>query len=51
MVHTLHQSRPERTAVLSTQDCHSRARRLYRSLGFADLLTGFSFPGTDPPMW
>jgi GNAT superfamily N-acetyltransferase len=41
--------RLERTAVLSTQDSDSTARRLYRRLGFADLLTGFSFPGTDPP--
>jgi ribosomal protein S18 acetylase RimI-like enzyme len=41
--------RLERTAVLSTQDSDSRARRLYRRLGFADLLTRFSFPGTDPP--
>jgi len=41
--------RLERTAVLSTQDADSTARRLYRRLGFADLLTGFSFPGTDPP--
>ena len=41
--------RLERTAVLSTQDSDSPARRLYRRLGFADLLTRFSFPGTDPP--
>lgn len=41
--------RLERTAVLSTQDSDSTARRLYRRLGFADLMTGFSFPGTDPP--
>ena len=37
--------RPERTAVLSTRDADSRARRLYRTLGFADLLTSFCFPG------
>lgn len=37
--------RPERTAVLSTLDAESRARRLYRSVGFTDLLTGFRFPG------
>jgi GNAT superfamily N-acetyltransferase len=49
MVLALTQSRLERTAVLSTQDSDSPARRLYRRLGFADLLTGFSFPGTDPP--
>lgn len=41
--------RPERTAVLSTQDAESRARRLYRSLGFTDLLTGFRFSGGEPP--
>jgi ribosomal protein S18 acetylase RimI-like enzyme len=41
--------RLERTAVLSTQDADSPARRLYRRLGFTDLITGFSFPGTDPP--
>jgi ribosomal protein S18 acetylase RimI-like enzyme len=39
----------ERTAVLSTQDADSPARHLYRSLGFTDLLTGFSFPGGGPP--
>ena len=42
-------ARPERTAVLSTQDAESRARRLYRSVGFADLLTGFHFSGGDSP--
>jgi ribosomal protein S18 acetylase RimI-like enzyme len=41
--------RPERTAVLSTQDTESRARRLYRGVGFTDLLTGFRFSGTEPP--
>ena len=42
--------RPERTAVLSTRDAETRARRLYRGVGFTDLLTGFSFyPGSDPP--
>ncbi|HEY5987248.1 MAG TPA: GNAT family N-acetyltransferase, partial [Streptosporangiaceae bacterium] len=41
--------RPERTAVLSTMDTHSRARRLYRGLGFDDLVAGFIFPGTDLP--
>ncbi len=40
---------PERTAVLSTQDAESRARRLYRSVGFTDLLTGFRFSGGEPP--
>jgi ribosomal protein S18 acetylase RimI-like enzyme len=42
-------NRPERTAVLSTRDAESTARRLYRGLGFTDLLTGFGFPGDGPP--
>jgi ribosomal protein S18 acetylase RimI-like enzyme len=41
--------RPERTVLLSTADAESRARRLYRSLGFTDLLTGFRFSGMEPP--
>jgi ribosomal protein S18 acetylase RimI-like enzyme len=42
--------RPERTAVLSTRDAETRARRLYRGVGFTDLLTSFSFyPGGEPP--
>lgn len=41
--------RPERTAVLSTADMESRARRLYRRVGFTDLLTAFRFSGGDPP--
>jgi GNAT superfamily N-acetyltransferase len=41
--------RHERTAVLSTQDAESPARRLYRTLGFTDLLTGYAFPGTPVP--
>jgi ribosomal protein S18 acetylase RimI-like enzyme len=41
--------RPERTAVLSTADTESRARRLYRKVGFTDLLTGFRFSGAEPP--
>lgn len=35
------------TAVLSTHDRESPARQLYRSVGFADLLTGFVFPGSS----
>jgi GNAT superfamily N-acetyltransferase len=46
---TLTADRPEHTAVLSTQDSNSPARRLYRSLGFTDLLTTFAFPGGGPP--
>ena len=42
--------RPERTAVLSTRDAETRARRLYLGVGFSDLLTGFAFyPGSEPP--
>jgi ribosomal protein S18 acetylase RimI-like enzyme len=41
--------RPEGTAVLSTADTESRARRLYRGVGFTDLLTGFRFSGGEPP--
>jgi ribosomal protein S18 acetylase RimI-like enzyme len=44
---TLASGRPERTALLSTPDTESPARRLYRGVGFADLLTGFHFsPGS-----
>jgi GNAT superfamily N-acetyltransferase len=49
MLLALTAGRAERTAVLSTQDADSTARRLYRGLGFRDLLTGFSFPGGGPP--
>ena len=35
--------------MLSTQDTESRARRLYRGVGFTDLLTGFRFSGAEPP--
>ena len=41
--------RAERTAVLSTMDANSPARRLYRSAGFTDLLTGYRFSGTPVP--
>ena len=42
--------RPERTALLSTRDADSPARRLYRGVGFTDLLTGFAFfTGGEPP--
>jgi ribosomal protein S18 acetylase RimI-like enzyme len=49
MLLTLTGGRSERTAVLSTQDRESTARRLYRTLGFTDLLTNFIFPGGGPP--
>jgi ribosomal protein S18 acetylase RimI-like enzyme len=41
----LAEGRLERTAVLSTPDRESTARRLYRGLGFEDLLTAYRFPG------
>jgi ribosomal protein S18 acetylase RimI-like enzyme len=41
--------RTEDTAVLSTRDALTPARRLYRSLGFTDLLTDFVFPGGGVP--
>jgi ribosomal protein S18 acetylase RimI-like enzyme len=49
MMLRLTSGRPEPAAVLSTMDANTRARRLYRGLGFTDLLTGFAFPGTDVP--
>ena len=49
MLLSLTAGRPERTAVLSTPDRDSTARRLYRRLGFTELLTGYSFPGGSPP--
>jgi ribosomal protein S18 acetylase RimI-like enzyme len=42
--------RPERTALLSTRDADTPARRLYRGTGFVDLLTAFHFfPSGEPP--
>ena len=49
MVLALAAERVERTAVLSTRDAPTPARKLYRSLGFADLLIDFVFPGGGPP--
>jgi ribosomal protein S18 acetylase RimI-like enzyme len=49
MVLALTAGRSERTAVLSTRDAQTPARKLYYSLGFADLLTDFLFPGGGPP--
>jgi ribosomal protein S18 acetylase RimI-like enzyme len=46
---TLTSDRQERTAVLSTADAPTPARRLYRDVGFSDLLTGFRFSGSEPP--
>lgn len=45
----LTEGRRERTALLSTPDRDTTARRLYRRMGFGDLLTGYSFPGGSPP--
>ena len=41
-------ARPIRSSLLSTRDAATPARRLYHSLGFEDLLTGFLFPGGGP---
>jgi len=49
MLLALADGRNERTAVLSTQDANSPARRLYTDVGFTDLLTGYTFPGADVP--
>jgi ribosomal protein S18 acetylase RimI-like enzyme len=49
MVLGLAADRAERTAVLSTRDAPTPARKLYRSLGFSDLLVDFIFPGGGPP--
>ena len=46
---TLASGRPERTAVLSTADAPTKARGLYRGVGFSDLLTDFRFSGGEPP--
>jgi GNAT superfamily N-acetyltransferase len=48
MMHALTAGRLERVALLSTPDGHTRARRLYHSLGFTDLVPGFAFPGSGP---
>lgn len=49
MLTALTAGRPERTAMLSTPDRDTTARRLYRRMGFTDLVTGYSFPGGSPP--
>jgi len=49
MLMMLTSGRPERTAVLSTPDRDTTARRLYRRLGFSELLASYSFPGGSPP--
>lgn len=49
MLTHLTSGRPELTAVLSTPDRDTTARRLYRRMGFCDLLTGYRFPGGSPP--
>lgn len=48
---TLCSDRPESTVVLSTLDRRPEtpAHRLYRSVGFVDLLSSFEFPGGGPP--
>lgn len=48
LITSLCADRPERTVVLSTLDAQTPARNLYHSLGLADLITGFRFPGGGP---
>jgi GNAT superfamily N-acetyltransferase len=40
---------PYAGALLTTYDIDSRARTLYRHIGFVDLVTGFRFPMQDQP--
>lgn len=40
---------PGGTVVLSTPDDETPARRLYRAIGFVDLLVDFRFPGSGEP--
>jgi ribosomal protein S18 acetylase RimI-like enzyme len=40
---------PRRTVTLSTPEGESRAWRLYRRMGFIDLLRQYEFPGDDRP--
>ncbi len=49
MLMALTHGRTEQTAMLSTPDKDTTARRLYRRMGFRDLVTGYSFPGGSPP--
>jgi ribosomal protein S18 acetylase RimI-like enzyme len=49
MLTALTLGRRERTAMLSTPDRDTTARRLYRRMGFSDLITDYSFPGGSPP--
>jgi ribosomal protein S18 acetylase RimI-like enzyme len=51
LLYRLTSGQPERTALLSTRDADTPARRLYRGAGFTDLLTGFRFfpGGGEPP--
>jgi GNAT superfamily N-acetyltransferase len=44
MIHSICEGRTERTVVLSTHDAPTAARHLYRSVGFAYLMTDFVFP-------
>ena len=46
---SLAQGLPHRAMVLSTPDADTRARRLYRRLGFIDLATNYLFPGESRP--
>lgn len=49
LIHALLADVGAASALLSTYDAESRARRLYRGLGFVDLLTAFRFGGQVQP--
>ncbi len=49
LLRTLAGDRPERRILLSTPEGDNRAWRLYRRLGFADLLRGYRFSGDPRP--
>jgi ribosomal protein S18 acetylase RimI-like enzyme len=49
LLRSLTTSRSEQTVVLSTRDSETVARRMYRGMGFIDLLIGFRFDGVEPP--
>jgi ribosomal protein S18 acetylase RimI-like enzyme len=49
LLSTLLDGLPYPEVVLSTYDTESKARALYRGLGFADVVTGFRFPVQAQP--
>ena len=49
LLQTLVEGLPQQTVLLSTPEGDTRAWRLYRSLGFVDLLRHHLFPGDARP--